>query len=94
MGVAFEAGKADFSGISPDRRVYISDVQHKTYVKVDEEGTEAAAATAVTARATAMVRPTIPPFQMIVDHPFCFAIADRDSGAILFLGLVHDPSGR
>ncbi|MGH7916625.1 MAG: serpin family protein [Candidatus Binataceae bacterium] len=94
MGVAFEPGKADFSGISADRRVYISDVQHKTYVKVDEEGTEAAAATSVTARATAMVRPAKPPFKMIVDHPFCFVIAERDTGAILFVGVVHNPAGR
>jgi len=90
MEVAFEPGAADFSGIEPSRQLDIADVEHKTYVKVDEQGTEAAAATAVVAVLSAGHWP--PPFAMIVDHPFLFAIAEQQSGAILFVGTVTDPS--
>jgi serine protease inhibitor len=92
MKVAFEPGAADFSGITSSRQLYISDVEHKTYVKIDERGTEAAAATAMIFYPTARSFPG--PFEMIVDHPFLFAIADQQSGAILFVGTVIDPSQR
>lgn len=92
MTVAFEPGAADFSGIDSSRPLYISDVEHKTYVKVDERGTEAAAATAIVAYPDAAYFPG--PFEMVVDHPFLFAIADQQSGAILFVGAVVDPSQR
>jgi serine protease inhibitor len=92
MGVAFDK-EADFSGITRSP-IYISDVEHKTYVKVDEKGTEAAAATAVVTRFMSAIVGTGKPFRMIVDHPFAFAIAERGTGAILFVGTVVDPNRR
>jgi serine protease inhibitor len=92
MGVAFNK-EADFSGITRSR-IYISDVEHKTYVKVDEKGTEAAAATAVVTRFMSAIVGRGKPFRMIVDHPFVFAIAERGTGAILFVGTVVDPNRR
>jgi serpin B len=90
MGAAFQSG-ADFSGI-PQRpaQLRISDVQHASFLKVDEEGTEAAAATSIGIRAT-LARPAIPPFHMVVDHPFFLAIRDERSGQILFMGVVAEP---
>jgi len=90
MGIAFRNG-ADFSGI-PQRpaQLRISDVRHASFLKVDEEGTEAAAATSIGIRATA-VRPSIPPFHMVVDHPFFLAIRDERNGQILFMGVVEEP---
>jgi serine protease inhibitor len=93
MDVAFDPSKADFTALHPrPPQLYINDVEHKTWVKVDEEGTEAAAVTSigVASAMVAVVRP--PPFQMVVDHPFFCAIAERQSGAILFAGIVTDPS--
>jgi serine protease inhibitor len=92
MAVAFKAGAADFSGIEPSRQLFISEVEHKTFVAVDERGTEAAAATAVVGVMVSIGAQM--PFEMIVDHPFLFAIADQQSGAILFLGTVTDPTHR
>ena len=93
MATAFDPDHADFSRIhTPPPSLFISVVQHKTYVKVDEEGTEAAAATSVTVAATSAIIREPPPFEMIVDHPFFFAIAERQSGAILFTGVMMDPT--
>jgi serine protease inhibitor len=87
MGVAFVAGKADFSGMRDQNDLYISEVKHKAVVEVNEEGTEAAAATSVTIRAlSAMQR-----FTFIVDRPFLMMIRDRRTDAILFMGVVVDP---
>jgi serine protease inhibitor len=72
-------------------RPYISSVLQSTYLKVDEEGSEAAAVTSIGVRATAVARPA-QPFQMIVDRPFLCAIEDRRSGALLFIGAIYDPS--
>jgi serpin B len=80
---------ANFSGIS-DTGLYVSGVDHASFVEVNEEGTEAAAATGVTMALTS-VRPTVPPFQMIVDRPFFFAIEDSTTKSILFMGVVNDP---
>jgi serpin B len=92
MGVAF-GPEADFSRIYPPPGwLRINDVEHKTYVKVDEEGTEAAAATSVGIVAR-LVRIT-PPFEMIVDHPFFCAIVEQHSGAMLFAGIVTNPIQR
>ena len=92
MEVAF-GPEADFSRIHPPPGwLRISDVEHKTYIKVDEEGTEAAAATSVGIVATS-VRST-PPFEMIVDHPFFCAIVEQHSGAMLFAGIVTNPIQR
>jgi len=90
MGIAFESG-ADFSGI-PQRPapLRVSEVRHASFLKVDEEGTEAAAAT-MTGVMAAVMRPTIPPFHMVVDHPFFLAIRDERNGQVLFMGVVASP---
>ena len=84
---AFDPGLSDFSGIADRSDLYISEVKHKTFVKVDEEGTEAAAVTGVTVGVTS-VGPE-PVFQ--VDRPFVFAIREKDTNAFLFLGKVNNP---
>ncbi|MFO0671081.1 MAG: serpin family protein [Polyangiaceae bacterium] len=91
---AFDAERADFSGIGvppdPQKRLFVSQVFHKAFVKVDEKGTEAAAATAVVmAEGGGMPRKAIA-FQ--VDRPFLFFIVDKASGATLFAGRVVDPT--
>jgi len=97
MESAFDVpqGSANFDGIAPKRPndyLYISDVFHKTFVEVDEKGTEAAAATAVVMmRATAHFEEKPKPIEVRVDRPFLFAIQHRPSGACLFLGRVADP---
>jgi serpin B len=86
MDTAFDAGRADFSGMTSEVRLFITDAVHKAYVAVDEEGTEAAAATGMVAGVTSM------PMVMRVDRPFLYLIRDRESGAILFMGRVLDPT--
>lgn len=88
MGPAF-GNSADFSGMSAEG-LSIDEVLHKTVVEVNEEGTEAAAVTSVGVR-VASVRPEPEPFRMVVDHPFLMAIADQETGAILFLGAILEP---
>jgi serpin B len=85
------SGSADFSGMTGHRDFSISEVIHKAYVDVNEEGTEAAAATAVTMRALAMRAPEGPPPVFRADHPFVFMIRDNRSASILFMGRVADP---
>jgi serpin B len=89
---AFDRTKADLTGIAkpadPNDRLFIGDVVHKAFVKVDEQGTEAAAATAIVApRGGPPRQPT--PFN--ADHPFLFVIVDKGSGLILFIGRVVEP---
>ena len=81
-------GKADFSGMNGKRDLFISAVIHKAFVDVNEEGTEAAAATAVMV-VTAVGPKEIPVFR--ADHPFLFLIRDNDSGSILFIGRMMNP---
>ncbi len=81
---------ADFSGMDGARDLFISAVLHKAFVEVNEEGTEAAAATGTVMRMLA-VRPQ-PTLVFRADHPFVFLIRDTRSGSILFLGRVLDPS--
>ena len=90
MGIAF-SGSADFSGISDRSRLEISEVRHASFLKVDEEGTEAAAAT-ITGIRPAMARFEPPPFHMIVDRPFFVAIRDERDGQLLFTGTIFDPA--
>ena len=85
------SGSADFSGMTGHRDFAISEVIHKAYVDVNEEGTEAAAATAVTMRALAMRAPEGPPPVFRADHPFVFMIRDNRSASILFMGRMADP---
>ena len=89
---AFDPDEADFSGITTAQRLYISAVVHKAYIDVNEQGTEAAAATAVVMRMLSARMQTAPPVTMVVDRPFLFAITDRTTGLPLFLGQVTDPS--
>lgn len=86
---AFSAN-ADFSGMNGKRDLFISAVIHKAYVDVNEEGTEAAAATAVTMKLTSIGPSQIPVFR--ADHPFLFLICDNHSGSILFIGRMMNPS--
>lgn len=91
MTTAFSSS-ADFSGMTGSRELYISAVIHKAMVAVDEEGTEAAAATAVVMRAL-MAPATGPrPISFRADRPFFFLIRDTKTGALLFLGRVLNPA--
>jgi serpin B len=86
MPTAFDPNEADFSGMDGTRKLSIGFVIHQGFVEVNEEGTEAAAATAV-----GMVENSVTP-SFNVDHPFLFLIQERNSGNILFMGRVSDPS--
>jgi serine protease inhibitor len=88
MAIAFDESAADFSGMHPvPPNLFISEVKHKTFIEVNEEGTEAAAVTSVEVGMTAMPET----FSMIIDRPFFFAIADDMTGTILFMGSVLNP---
>ena len=97
MAAAFDPAKADFTGVAdpPDarQRLSIGAVFHKAFVRVDEKGTEAAAASAVGMVAGA-APPRDRPAEFIADHPFLFFIRDEASGMVLFQGRVADPSAR
>jgi serine protease inhibitor len=84
MGIAF-SDYADFSRISTTLQLLITEVKHKTYIDVNEEGTEAAAATSVGIGVTSM------PPSFIANRPFLFIIRERDTNTILFIGKVCDP---
>jgi len=87
MPLAFDAGNADFSGMTTAEKIWIDFVIHQAYVKVDEKGTEAAAATAV-----GMVGSAMPRNIFRADHPFIFIIQQKETGNILFMGRVVDPT--
>ena len=90
--VAFDPTNADFGGMvdldATGENLFIDDVYHDTFIEVDEEGTEAAAATGVVVGRTSA--PT-DPFEMTVDRPFVFFLRDRRTGTVLFLGRVVEP---
>jgi serpin B len=88
MPDAFATTAADFSGITDDTALYLGSVRHKTFVRVDEEGTEAAAATGADAKAVSAPVP----YTVTVDRPFLFVITDTANGAPLFLGRIGDPT--
>jgi serine protease inhibitor len=94
MEDAFSPSQADFTAIAnppdPRDRLFLSEVFHKAFVKVDEKGTEAAAATAVVMERAAALPEKLVEFR--ADHPFLFFIRDNASGLILFMGRVADPS--
>jgi len=87
MEVAFSETAADFSNINPDKELYISEVKHKTFVEVNEEGTEAAAATSVGIGET-----SVGPTPIVFDRPFVFMIRERISGTVVFMGRMGNPS--
>ena len=85
------AQNADFSAMA-DEPLFVSEVKQKSFVVVNEEGTEAAAVTTVKMTLSAMPAPK-KMFEMIVDRPFLFVIADDQSKSILFMGVIYDPAG-
>ncbi len=87
MPIAF-TDMADFSGMTGGRDLYIDEVVHKAFVSVDEAGTEAAAATAVIMKLTAM---PVEPVEVTVDRPFIFLIRDIETNSILFMGRILNP---
>lgn len=92
MNKAFKENEANFTGMLADsssspKRLFIDEIKHKTFIQVDEEGTEVAAATSV-----GLVPTSAAPPQMIVDRPFVFIIRERTSGANLFMGMVKNPN--
>lgn len=94
MKLAFDPARADLTGmakrVNPDDELCLSKVFHKAFVQVDEEGTVAAAATAVMAQPRG--GPPEPPRQVAIDRPFLFFIADTQRGDVLFMGRVVDPT--
>jgi serine protease inhibitor len=92
MGIAFDPLRADLTRISAMGGLYVSYVLHKTYVDVDEEGTEAAAATVIGIEIGA-VYPGRPEINVMrIDHPFIFVIREHQSGTILFIGKIVNPA--
>ena len=92
LRAAFDQGQADFGGITndPDGLV-LSEVAHEACVEVDENGTEAAAATAIMSLLGEIEEPEPDPIPFTVDRPFIFLIRDDATGAILFMGRMTDP---
>ncbi len=84
----FSPEEADFGGMVEGGGLFIGDAVHKGTITVDEQGTEAAAVTGV-----AMETSAYPTAEMVLDHPFFFAIVEQQTGAILFLGRVLNPGG-
>ena len=91
MTDAFDPTKADFSGMDGAKDLFISDVVHKAYVSVDENGTEAAAASGIMVGTTAM---PVNIKTLTIDRPFIFLIRDIPTNTILFIGRVTDPTGK
>jgi serpin B len=89
MVSAFASETADFSGMTRAEQLYISEVIHEAFIAVDEEGTEAAAATAIVMRAASAPTETV---ELSIDRPFLFALRDIHTGALVFFGRVTDPS--
>ncbi len=89
MKDAFDASTADFSGIDGTRGLYIANILHKSFIAVDEAGTEAAAATAIVVSVTSI--PTHTP-SFVADRPFIYIIRDNKTGLIIFMGKVTDPT--
>lgn len=90
MPLAFVPGQADFSGMTKEARLYVFAVVHEAFIAVDEEGTEAAAATAVVMNDEGAMPSE--PVELTVDRPFLFVIRDSATGAPLFMGRVLDPT--
>ncbi len=88
MGIAFDHRQANFTGLSSTQPgVYIEDARQKTFLEVNEKGTEAAAANILMLPMSAPLKT----FKMVVDRPFFVAIDDNETGALLFMGAIVDP---
>ena len=85
LGNLFDPNSCNLDNIM--NGAYVTSIKHKTYIKLDEEGTEAAAVTSVSIGATAVM-----PGQLILNKPFIFAIRERTTNTILFTGIIRDPS--
>ncbi len=91
MSAAFDPQSANFSAMHRGSdRFFISEVKHKTFLEVNEEGTEAAAATSV-GMGTTSIQPSETKFNMVVDRPFFIAIQDKTTGSVLFMGAIVQP---
>lgn len=94
MTLAFDPRAADFTGIAnpprPEERLYISDAFHRSLVKIDEQGTEAVAATAVVMARPLLERRDPHPEEFTADHPFLFFVRDLETGLVLFMGRVNE----
>jgi len=90
MNKAFQANQADFSGLT-NIPVHVSDVIHKTYLEVNEEGTEAAAVTSIGVRAMSIPLPT-EPFIFTADRPFVCVLREHKTGSLLFMATIVNPS--
>jgi len=88
MAIAFDSYLADFSRIFPQLKSYISTVDQFTYIDVNEKGTEAAAVTIIGIKNTSYT----PPVNFTANHPFVFAICEKSTGCVLFMGMVGNPS--
>jgi serpin B len=88
MGIAFDPNHADLSGMFTTNRGFISNVQHRAVMEVNEQGTKAAAVTAV---GVGLMAVAVPTFTMVVNRPFFCAIRDNVSGTLLFMGSIVDP---
>jgi serpin B len=82
---------ADFSGMTTRDKLYISSVVHKAFIDVHEDGTEAAAATAMSTKVVFGIEPVVEPVTFRADHPFVYLIRDNRAGSILFMGRVANP---
>ncbi len=91
LRAAFGDGEVDFRGIEPSNKLVVADVVHQTWVQCDEDGVEAAAATAVVMKRTSA--PAGEPKQFVADRPFAFVLRDVRTGLVLFAGRVADPRG-
>jgi len=93
IGAAFERAEASFPKLQSPKveQVFLDDVQHQATVAIDEEGTEASAATAIQGAGGGSAAPTADPVVVNVDHPFFFVIRDNPTGAVLFVGQVVNP---
>jgi len=89
LGALFDE-EAQLLGIAPDERLKLDEALHETFIALDEEGTEAAAATIITGVVTS--GPLTPPVPVVLDRPFLFRIIDMQTGVTLFVGQIVDPS--
>jgi serpin B len=89
MPSAFDPDQADFSNITKEEQIYIDAALHKAFIAVNEEGTEAAAATAILLAGKGM--PANEPIEINLNSPFFFILQDRETGTILFYGRVMNP---
>ena len=89
LSVAFDGAKADFTRMRKVRDLVISEVKHKTFVEVNEEGTTAAAATTAAIGVTSVARQ---PFTFVADRPFLVVLRDVATGAVLFVGSINNPA--